>query len=142
QGRTGNGRLIQKVTVLPHACDRLSAWVRTLNLRPASGVRLRGLWAAKGRQLTFHETSLKPTQDWTEVEGVFNSLEESAVNLYAGQWGGGAGTFWLDDLRLEELSLVNVLRRPGCPLTVASADGKTVYEEGRDFEPVRDPKLG
>jgi hypothetical protein len=25
---------------------------------------------------------------------------------------------------------------------VASADGKTVYEEGKDFQPVRDPKLG
>ena len=49
---------------------------------------------------------------------------------------------WVDDLALEELALVNVLRRPGCPLAVKSADGKTTYEEGRDFEPVVDPKLG
>ena len=40
------------------------------------------------------------------------------------------------------MSLVNVLRREGCPLTVTSEDGKTTYVEGRDFEPVRDPKLG
>ena len=45
-------------------------------------------------------------------------------------------------LAVEELALVNVLRRPGCPLSVKSADGKTIYEEGRDFEPVIDPKLG
>ena len=45
-------------------------------------------------------------------------------------------------LSIEELALVNVLRRPGCPLTVKSADGKMIYEEGRDFEPVIDPKLG
>ena len=30
----------------------------------------------------------------------------------------------------------------GCPLSVKSSDGKTTYEEGRDFSPVVDPKLG
>ena len=35
-----------------------------------------------------------------------------------------------------------MLRRKGCPLQVTSADGKTVYTEGRDFEPVADTKLG
>jgi hypothetical protein len=64
------------------------------------------------------------------------------VQLYAGQWGGQSGTLWLDELKLEELSLANVLRRDGCPLVVASADGQTVYEEGKDFLPVRDSKLG
>jgi hypothetical protein len=64
------------------------------------------------------------------------------VLLYAGQWGGRSGTLWLDDLVLEELGLVNVLRRPGCPLTIRSADGRIVYEEGKDYEPVRDDQLG
>jgi hypothetical protein len=40
------------------------------------------------------------------------------------------------------MSLVNILRRDGSPLTVTSSDGKTTYEEGKDFEPVIDPKLG
>jgi len=48
---------------------------------------------------------------------------------------------WFDDLAVEEIGLLNVLRRPGCPLTVCGKDG-TVYEEGRDFAPVRDPRLG
>src|SRR5207244_1101853 len=39
-------------------------------------------------------------------------------------------------------SVTNVLRRPGCPFVVASADGKVVYEEGKDYLPVRDPRLG
>src|SRR5262249_40202880 len=63
-------------------------------------------------------------------------------NLYVGVWGEGKGTLWVDDLALEEMALVNVLRRRGCPLTVKSADGRTTYKEGRDFEPVVDPKLG
>ena len=52
------------------------------------------------------------------------------------------GTIWLDELTLEELPLVNVLRRDGCPLVVTSDDGRTVYVEGKDFRPIRDPKLG
>ena len=64
------------------------------------------------------------------------------MNLYAGIWGGKTGTLWIADLALEELALTNVLRRDGCPLVVASADGKTTYVEGKDFLPVREPSLG
>jgi hypothetical protein len=137
----GNCRLIQRVKVRPYACYRFSAWVKTKDLKPrdfhllASGTR-------DTRPLTFHEAGLKPTQDWTQVDVVFNSRGESEVNLYAGIWGGRDGTLWIDELALEEMSLVNVLRRPGCPFAVTSADGATVYEEGKDFAPVRDEKLG
>jgi hypothetical protein len=138
-----NCRLSQRVKVRPHACYRLSCWVKTEGLRPVNAFRLLALGAGKGgRPLTFHEGGLKPTQGWAQVDVVFNSLDESEVQLYAGQWGGQGGKLWLDELKLEELSLVNVLRRDGCPLVVASADGQTVYEEGKDFLPVRDPKLG
>jgi hypothetical protein len=82
----------------------------------------------------------KVTQDWEEIDIVFNSLDEKEIGIYVGVWGGTSGTVWVDDFRLEELALVNVLRRPGCPLVVRSADGKTTYTEGKDFEPVRDAK--
>jgi hypothetical protein len=35
---------------------------------------------------------------------------------------------------------MNVLRRPGCPVKVRG-ENDLVYEEGRDFEPIRDPNL-
>jgi hypothetical protein len=142
RGPTGNARLVQRVRVRPYACYRFSAWVKTRDLRPTSGFKLMALGSKENRALTFDERSLKPTQDWQQVEVVFNSLDQSEVHLYAGQWGGQSGTFWLDDLALEELALVNVLRRPGCPLTVASSDSRTVYEEGKDYLPVRDEQLG
>jgi hypothetical protein len=47
----------------------------------------------------------------------------------------------VDDVRLEEAGLVNLVRRPGCPLTVRTEDG-TLLVEGRDFDPVRDPNMG
>ncbi len=96
---------------------------------------------AKGRRLAYFCGRAKARVGWTEHEIVFNSFEEQEAKITLGlrqsQW-----PLWFDDLKLEELSLVNVLRRKACPLVVASADGKTVYEEGTDFAPVRDAKLG
>jgi hypothetical protein len=136
-------RLVQTVKVRPHACYRFSCWVKTQDLQPANAFHLLALGTVKdGPQLTFHEGGVKPTQDWQLLEVVFNSLDNTAVNLYVGQWGGRSGKLWVDDLALEEVGLVNVLRRDGCPFVVASADGRTVYEEGKDFHPVRDAKLG
>jgi len=71
----------------------------------------------------------------------FNSLEYGKVNIYAGAWGGKAGRFWMDDLAIEEVGLLNVLRRPGTPVTVRSEATDAVYEEGRDFAPIQDEKL-
>ena len=77
-------------------------------------------------QLTFHEGGLEPNQDWKRIEVVFNSLDQPEANLYAGVWGQCKGTLWVDDLALEELALVNVLRRKGCPL-----DGQVRPTAGR-----------
>jgi hypothetical protein len=143
-GRTSpNVRLSQTVKLRPRTGYRLSCWVKTRDLAPAGSFKLLAAGTGpKGRQLTFHEGGLEPTQDWKFIEVVFSSLDQNEANLYVGFWGQGKGTFWVDDLALEELALVNVLRRPGCPLSVKSADNETTFEEGRDFEPVADPKLG
>ncbi len=133
-----NARVIQPLKVRPHAAYRLSCWVKTSDLAPAT-IKL----LANGkRPLTYHEMHLAPTQDWTLAEVAFNSLDESEINIYAGQWGGGKGKLWIDDLACEELSLVNVLRREGCPLRVTDATGRREFVEGEDFEPVVDPLLG
>ena len=124
----GNARVVQNVPVRPHACYRLSCWVKTRDLSPTGSFHLLALGAGSpGRSLTFQEGGLEPTQDWKKMDVVFNTLDQTGVNIYAGFWGDGSGTLWIDDLRLEELSLVNVLRRKGCPLLVTSADGKTAY---------------
>lgn len=138
-----NARLIQRVEVRPRGCYRLSGWVKTREFGPTGSFRLLAIGDGEGgRPLSFHEGGLESTQDWKPIEVVFNSLDRTAVNIYAGVWGPGEGSLWLDDLKLEEVPLTNLLRRPGCPLVVASEDGSRVYEEGRDFEPLIDPSLG
>ena len=134
-------RLIQSVKVRPKSCWRLSCWIKTEGFQNTGEFRLHAI-GGSGRTLTFFEGGIKETQDWTKVNVVFNSLDETSVNLYAGTWGGKSGKFWLDDLALEEVSLMNILRREGCPVKLTSADGSKTYKEGTDFETLVDPKLG
>ena len=52
--------------------------------QPARDVRDLVLGAGESdRPLTFYEGRLKPTQDWTRIEVVFNSLEEKEVRVGA-----------------------------------------------------------
>jgi hypothetical protein len=85
--------------------------------------------------------NIPATTDWRKVTMVFNSLDFDTVRLYAGVWGGREGKFWLDDWTIEEIGPINVLRRPGTPVTVRSEDGSATYEEGEDFAPLQDPNF-
>jgi hypothetical protein len=136
-------RISQGATVRPHTAYRLSAWVKTRDARGLGAFNLMAMGQPSGRVLSYFDPSvLAATQDWKRVDVVFNSLDNTGVNAYVGLWGEAPGTVWVDDFRLEEIGPINVLRRPGCPVRVASADGKTAYEEGRDFARLEDPKLG
>jgi hypothetical protein len=48
---------------------------------------------------------------------------------------------WIADVKVEPAGFINIIRRDDLPLKVTSVDGKTVYEEGKDFAKVVDPKL-
>ncbi|HJN15151.1 MAG TPA: hypothetical protein QGH10_06670 [Armatimonadota bacterium] len=135
----GHARLMSRVKLSPHRHYLLSAWVKTENLQPASAFRLQVY--TEERNLTSFRPSIKPTQDWTRVAFTFNSGDHDELLMYVGLWGGREGRFWIDDLEIEEVGLRCVLRRPGTPITVASEDGETTYEEGVDFATIEDPKL-
>jgi hypothetical protein len=94
-----------------------------------------------GRTMAPVELRMPSTSDWKQVVLGFNSLNARSVRIYTGVWGGETGKFWLDDLRMEEIGLVNVLRRPGTPITVRGERNGTTYAEGRDYAEIRDPRL-
>ena len=135
----GHGRLMVEVNVKPHRCYRVRLWVKTENLNPPR-FRVQVL-TPQGRSLAPYDPGIPATADWREVFVGFNSLEYDKVRIYCGIWGGKQGRFWIDDLRIEEVGLLNVLRRPGTPLTVKSAQTAVVYAEGRDYEKITDPRL-
>jgi len=133
----GHGRLCQEVAVSPRRCYRVSCWIRTEDFEPQRALRLH-IYGPHG-PIASHDPGMHGTMAWRKVTFGFNSAEHQMVRIYAGCWKGQGGKFWLDDLRIEEVGLVNVLRRPGAPVTVRGEDA--VYEEGRDFARIEDPKL-
>ena len=78
-GKTSsNVRLSQVVKLRPHTGYRFSCWVKTRDLAPTGSFHLLALGTGPGgRQLTFHEGGLEPTQDWKRIEVVFNSLDQN-----------------------------------------------------------------
>lgn len=138
----GHGRIMQKVLLAPYHYYHLSFWSKTTHFDTPGNVQAEVLTTGKpSRNLNYVNLNIQSTQDWTEQHVMFNSLENSEALIYLGVWNGKNGTMWLDDVRLETAGLINVVRRDGCPLSVKGEDG-TLYREGSDFEPVRDPRMG
>lgn len=132
-------RLAQPLQLQPHRQYRISFWLKTENLVP-SDPEVKVLAADTGRPISFQTVHTDRTQDWKQYDVVFNSGDQSEARLYLGSWSGKDGKVWWDDLAVEEIGLVNVLRRPGCPVTVRGENG-TTYEEGRDYQKIVDPRL-
>jgi hypothetical protein len=84
----------------------------------------------------------RPTQDWTASDVIFNSLDHSEVTVeFAASPGLKGGLQW-KDWSIEEVGLVNVLRRPGAPCIVKLEETGKVLVEGIDYDPVVDPHMG
>lgn len=74
--------------------------------------------------------------DEQQVVYTFNSLDSSEVRA---RFNPGAAK--LSDMKIELAGTLMIVRRPLVPLTVTSEDGKTVYEEGKDFKELRDADM-
>jgi hypothetical protein len=136
----GLARLLQEVQVQPHRCYRVSCSIKTERFEPASSLKM-AVMGADGRNLAPWDPRIPATTAWRKVVMGFNSLHYDRVRVYVGAWGGKSGRFWVDDLSIEEVGLLNVLRRPGTPITVRDEATNTVYSEGRDFARIEDPRL-
>jgi len=145
-GLPGNpARVIQELKVGPHRCYRVTLWVKTEGLDPDSPfgsgrfrVRAAG---ADGRPLTWFDPRVPSETGWRKVVVGFNSRDNEKITLTAGVFEGKTGRFWMDGLKIEEIGLVNVLRRPGTPLRVKNDKTGELYKEGVDFAPVADPQI-
>jgi len=90
--------------VEPHSTYRLSAWIKTENVRAGS---------ARGALLNLHELqpiqtpAVTGTRDWTQVQVVFETggNDSVQVNCLFGGWGLATGKAWYDEVRLEKLSM-------------------------------------
>ena len=135
----------RKITVKPHHIYRVSFWVKTEDLDPSNPFgsgrfRIEALGGGE-RRLNFFDPQVPGNTDWRMVYAGFNSKDYTEVELSVGVYGGKTGRFWIDGLKVEEAGMVNILRRPGCPLVVRDEASGVVYEEGLDFARVEDIQL-
>ncbi|MDD4857764.1 MAG: hypothetical protein PHD74_06625 [Candidatus Krumholzibacteria bacterium] len=147
----GNARVFQRVSVRPWQQYRIRAWMKTEHLT-ADMVQIVALALRKPLQyqnlvvpaeegFRYFSAAADLTTDWVEQSVTFNSLGNTSVIIGAGAWGAKGGTIWWDDLRIDAVPALNVLRRETLPLTVVGKRGMK-YEEGRDFAQIADPGLG
>jgi hypothetical protein len=141
-----NARLVQRITLQPYRQYHVSVRIKTQGFRGTPEVK--ALATREGREprsLIYSSLGVRPDQDWTTHHAVFNSLEHTEISLYLGCWDGSTGKLWWDDARIEEVGLLNLVRRDGAPLSVhlETADARTEpLREGVDFEPLTDPLMG
>ncbi len=126
-----------KLKVQPHRQYHISVKIKTDEFLGECKVTI----LAGERTLAPANLDVKHTQDWAEFHQVFNSQEFSEVNVYFGSWGAKSGVSQWKDAAWEEVGLLNLLRRDGCPLKVANEKGEELVE-GKDFEKVTDLLMG
>ena len=137
-------RVSRCLFVKPHRQYRVSVRLKTEDLDTTYGFQIIVLTAPKGGEksgethvLTMNRPRLEPTNDWMTLTAEISSQENELVEVYIGSWHARAGRFWLDDFKVEELGLPDVLRRPGCPFAVADARTGEVYRPGLDYAEIQ-----
>jgi hypothetical protein len=144
-GPAAEGLWTREVAVKPNRCYRITFRAKTEGLpatrRFTSGAFRLIVQTSDKRNLTPWNARIPPTTDWREVRWGFNSQSYDKVNISIGIRDTTAGKAWVDSVRVEEVGLLNVLRRPGTPVTIRADEGDTVYEEGRDYDRIVDPQL-
>lgn len=130
-------RISQTISVAPYRQYHVRLRIRSEKFEGTPEVKL----IADGRVLNYDYLKVQPTQDWKTHHVVFNSGEHTTAQLYVGAWDGGTGWFECDDVAIEEVPFLNLVRREGTPLVLKTAEGKTL-KEGTDFERLVDPLMG
>jgi hypothetical protein len=114
----------------------LRLWAKAEDLSPA---RMAICLYDGDRQVDWYPIDVGPA--WKKAEYPILTGDMKDARVYLGSWDAKRGKFWVSGLEVLAPGLVNVLRRPGAPLTVRKEAGGEACGEGRDFAPVSDPAL-
>jgi hypothetical protein len=138
----GNARVCYRTKVSPFKLYHVSAWIKTENFQPTGSLNI-SILGNKTKTMSFANISVPSTTNgWKKLDITFNSLESDTALVYWGAWGAKSGKLWWDDLLVEEVPFVNLIRRDGAPLNVSHPILDIAYIEGMDFDTLRDKKMG
>jgi len=133
----GNARLVEKLTVAPFREYHIAVDIKTQDYSGTPEIHI----LAGTDDLNYTNLGASASQPWTQANITFNSLDHTTIAIYFGQWGPAHGSLWWRNPRLEECGLVNLVRRPGAPLTITDAAGAPLVE-GPRIPAISDPLMG
>ena len=89
-----------RVKLEPNTRYRIAAWIKTENVKGATGALL-NIHDAQEIEGT-KTAAVKGTKDWTRIESFFNSGSHGTVtvNCLFGGWGHSTGVAWFDDVEI------------------------------------------
>lgn len=143
------GQVTQRIPVTPHRTYELSVFMK-LSKDVSSTKNIGFIVVAGGLPILKKRGSNRNRINasalgggWFRHVDSFNSRHHSQVELRiitTEAKAGVQGTFWFDDVAVQEVGLYEIVRRASLPVRVSSAAGKKEYVEGTDYH-VGDRKL-
>jgi hypothetical protein len=137
----GNGRVFQRLVVPPDRQIHVSFWMR---MEEFGTSWFNAMLYDEEREIIRNHNMYRWdwNQDWTRYDFVANTGDSEVLTLYLGTWNDSNGQLWIDDVTVEEVALVNLVRRPGAPLRLYDPRTAETYQEGVDVAPIVDPQSG
>lgn len=129
-------RVMQHMRVKPFHRYRFSMWIRYKDIPKVFGALRIEVYSDKPAPCGFTGV-LVPLQgggasDWRQVSCDITADETGGLNVYMGTWKLKSGTFWLDDIAIEEIGYREIGGR-AAPFAVRDAETGVAYVEGRDY---------
>jgi hypothetical protein len=137
----GVARFEKEIVLKPFRSYSVKVRVRGEGVAPEGTLEIRADTLDRRRNYCWFERAFPAESAWHEYTTGFNSASADRLLFSISIEDGLPGKLSIADLRIEEVGLVNVVRRAGTPLRVRGEKNGTVYDEGRDYAPVTDPKL-
>ena len=134
-------RFEREIAVTPYRSYRVGVRVRGEGVASQATLEIRADTPDKRRNHCWFESALPMESGWRTYTTGFNSAAADRLIFSISIEDGMAGKLSIADLQIEEVGLVNVVRRSGTPVQVRGEKNGTVYEEGRDYARITDPKI-
>lgn len=111
---------------------RLRFWYRTSNF--SGKIRLLVLGDDPvNNHFVNGRNSVPSTTGWTEFVGDFSTCNVDTASLWIGPEEYSSGTLWIDDISIENVGPLNMLRRPDTPVRVYKQPGQILMTENVDY---------
>jgi hypothetical protein len=119
----------------PYRHYRLTFKIKTENMFPDVYYKFRiSYYHTETKESQLYDPPLKPNQDWTEVELIFDTYESGAMKFYARKGSAKvSGSYQIKDVKIEEYGPCRMLTTDGMDPILRDAKNGFVYEAGKDY---------